>query len=319
MALLTKLFGKQDIADSRQLKAAIEHAVSAVQPLLIQASGYPDAYLKPVSVALEYAGHLAHSLPGPIPVDREAYAQNAFVHTLFPDINAISDAVTSSLSVQEYLRGSESRREFYALMGMRRIDKKFFGVELAGSTLQRDVAQQATYFISHTIVDPAPDETFVRNNIARRFFHKLVDKVKVRIELRRKSKEALIAERNELMQRLRFVSNIERAVIEERLGKLADELEAIVNSLELDHFLEDFETVLLHPEKHLHLNQSAITLDNMGIRRNTEDIEQGKEFNVSELIGYDRRDWTVTIVRYTNVQYETFAEKLDQAYRYLSL
>jgi len=221
--------------------------------------------------------------------------------------------------MQQYLRGSQSVGEFYALMGMRRVDKKLFGMELAGSTLQRDVAQQATYFVSHTIVDPSPDEALAREHIARRFFHKLVDKVKVRIEQRRQRKEALIAERNDLMQRLRSVSNIERAVIEGRMGKLAEELESIVESLELDHYLEDFEAVLLNPGEYLHLNQSTITLDNMGIRRGTEDIEQGHELKLSELIGYDRRDWTVTIVRYTNLQYETFAEKLDKAYRYLSL
>ena len=319
MGLLTNLFGKQDVSNSPQLRTAIEHAVSAVQPLLMQASGYPRAYFKPVGVALEYARDLAHSLPGPVLVDREAYAQDAFVHTLFPDINAISDAVSASLSMQEYLRGSKSGGEFYALMGMRRVDKKFFGMELAGSTLQRDVAQQATYFISHTIVDPSPDETLVRENIARRFFHKLVDKVKVRIEQRRQSKEALIAERNDLMHRLRFVNDSERAVMEERLNELGTGLESIVESLELDHYLEDFEAVLLHPEKYLHLKQSTITLDSMGIQRNTDDIEQSNELKLSELIGYDRRDWTVTIVRYTNLQYETFAEKLDKAYRYLSL
>ena len=77
--------------------------------------------------------------------------------------------------------------------------------------------------------------------------------------------------------------------------------------------------MLLHPEEYLRLNQTLITLDSMGIRRTADDTEKGKEFLLSELIGYDRRDWTVTIVRCTNLQYETFAEKLDKAYRYLSL
>lgn len=319
MGLLTNLFGKHDVPDSPQLETAIEHAVSAVEPLLKQTSGYPDHYRQPVSVALAYAKQLAGSLPGPVLINRDAYARDALVHVLFPDVNAIPDAIASSLAMQEYLRKPSSGNEFYALMGMRRVDKKFMGMEMAGATLQRDVMQRATYFISHTLENPSPDEALAREMIATRFFHSLVGKVKARIEQRRQSKETLTAEANALKTRLHEVNNIERAATEERMTKLAGGLQSIIESLEPEHFLADFEAVLLHPEEYLHLNQTLITLDNMGIWHTADETGQGKEFMLSELIGYDRRDWTVTIVRCTNLQYETFAEKLDKAYRYLSL
>jgi hypothetical protein len=318
MGLLTNLFGKHDAPDSHQLKTIVEHAVSAVEPLLTQTRHYPDRYIQPVSVALAHAKQLADSLPGPVLIDREAYARDAFVHVLFPDVNAISDAIASSQSMQEYLRSPTYTGEFYALMGMRRVDKKFMGMKMAGATLQRDVVQQATYFTSHTIENPSPDETLTRKKIATRFFLNLVDKVKTRIEQRRQSKEALITERSTLMSRLHFASDTERAAIEERVTKLENGLQFIIESLEPEHFLEDFEAVLLNPEEYLHLNQTSITLDSMGIRRSADDAEQGKEFMLNELIGYDRRDWTVMIVRCASLQYETFAERLDKAYRYLS-
>ena len=319
MGLFTNLFGKQDIPESSRIETAVEHAVSAVEPLLKQTGGYPEHYHRPVSVALEYARQLAGSLPGPVLIDREAYARDAFVHALFPDANAISDAITSSLSMQEYLHKPVSGNEFYALMGMRRVDRKLMGMELAGATLQRDVVQQATYFISHTLENPAPDEALAREKIAAGFFLSLVGKVKSRIEQRRQSKEALIRERNALQPHLRFAGDVERAATEDRMDKLTDGLQSIIESLEPEHFLADFETVLLHPEEYLRLNRTSITLDSMGIRRPADDTAQGREFVLSELIGYDRRDWIVTIVRCTNMQYETFAEKLDKAYRYLSL
>ncbi|MFZ2160879.1 MAG: hypothetical protein WAW02_01555 [Sideroxyarcus sp.] len=319
MGLLTNLFGKQDMADAPHLETAVAHAVSAVEPLLMQTGGYPDRYRQPVSAALAYARQLADSLPGPVLIDREAYARDAFVHALFPDANAISDAIASSLSMQEYLRRPISGNGFYALMGMRRVDKKFLGMEMAGATLQRDVVQQATYFINHTLENPSPDEALAREMIATSFFHSLVDKVKARIELRRQSKETLTAETNALMPRLRHINDIERAATEERMDKMADELQSTIESLEPEHFLADFEAVLLHPEEHLRLNRTSITLDSMGIRHTADDPGQGKEFMLCELIGYDRRDWNVMIVRCTDLQYETFAEKLDKAYRYLSL
>jgi hypothetical protein len=319
MGLLTNLFGKQDMPDSPQLETAIEHAVSAVEPLLKQTGGYPDRYRQPVSVALAYAKQLASSLPGPVLIDRDAYARDALVHVLFPDVNAISDAIASSLAMQEYLRKPPAGNEFYALMGMRRVDKKFMGMEMAGTTLQQGVVQQATYFISHTLENPSPDEALAREMIATRFFHNLVGKVKARIEQRRQSKETLTTETNALMSRQRLVNDIERSANEERVTKLENGLQSVIESLEPEHFLADFEAVLLHPEEYLRLNQTLITLDSMGIRRTADDTVRGKEFMLSELIGYDRRDWTVTIVRCTNLQYETFAEKLDKAYRYLSL
>ena len=275
MGLLTNLFGKQDIPDSPQLQTAVEHAVSAVNPLLKQTSGYPDRYLQPVSVALAYARQLADSLPGPVLIDREAYARDAFVHALFPDANAISDAITSSLAMQEYLRRPVSGNEFYALMGMRRVNRKVMGMEMAGATLQRDVEQQATYFISHTLENPSPQEALARERIATRFFYALVGKVKGRVEQRRQSKEALITERNALQPRLRFVDGIERAATEERMAKLADGLQSIIESLEPEHVLADFEAVLFHPEEYLRLKQTSITLDSMGIRRAADDTERG--------------------------------------------
>lgn len=319
MSLFSDLFDKHDAADSAQLRMAVDQAVSAVEPLLKQTGGYPDRYFEPVSVALDYSRLLACSLPGPVQVDRETYARDAFVHALFPDANAITEAITASVSMQEYLRRATASNEFYALMGMRRVNKKQVGMELAGAALQRDVVQQATYFISHTLENPSPDESLAREKIATRFFHRLVGKVKARIEQRRKGKEALITERNTLMPRLRFANDIERAEVEERMSRLTDSLQSTIESLELDRYLSDFEAVLLHPEEHLRLNQTLITLDSMGIRRTANDGERGNELVFSELIGYDRRDWTVTIVRCSNLQYESFAEKLDKAYRYLTI
>lgn len=319
MKLIPNLFRKQSSGASA-LKTAVEHAVSAVEPLLLHRRGYPQRYHRPVAAALEYAGQLAVSLPGPVRIDREAYARDPFVHILFPDINAIPDAITSSLAMQEYLRHPPSGDEFYALMGMRRVDKKLIGMELAGETLlQRDVVQQTTYFVSHTLENPSPGESLTRERIATQFFQCLVRKVKARIDQRKQSKEALISERDELTKRLRFASDIERDEAEQRIADLSEGLGALVESLDPDRYLDDFEAVLLHPEEHLRLVRTSLTLDSMGIRREEGDAGQGREFTFSELIGYDRRNWTVTLVRCADLEYETFAERLEKAYRYLTL
>jgi hypothetical protein len=319
MWLFNNLFNLHDTPDNPALLAAIERAVSAVEPLLKQTDDYPDRFRQPVSVALEYAKRLAYSLPGPVTIDREAYARDAFVHALFPDINAITDAVTSSLALQEYLRKTPASNDFYALMGTRRIEKKVLGMELSASTLQREVPQQAVYFSSHTLENPSPDESHAREMTAMRFFDSLAGKVKELIEQRKQNKEALIAKRNALQAQLHTANAAERTATEHHLAEVSTELRAAVESLELERYLADFKTVLLHPEEYLHLNHTSIILDSMGIRRTANDGERGQQLMFSELIGYDRRDWTLAIVHCTNIEYHSFAERLEKASRYLTL
>lgn len=317
MGLIGKLFARHGTPDTPALKAAMDRAISLVEPLLGQTDGYPERYRQPVSTALEYTARLAASLPGPVKLDRSAYAQDAWVHVLFPDINSISAAYTSSMALQQYLHESQPNSEFYALMGMRRIEKKIFGIEPSGMTVQRDVAQQVVYFNNHTIEFAAPSETLSRELIAMRFFDSLVGKVKDRIELRRHTKKSLAEKIGKLIPRLDNALEPDKAALEQRLAILTSGLDSLIESLNPENYASDFEAVMLHPEESLHLRQVSITLDSMGIKRSGEDADRGKDFTFSELVGYDRRDWTVVVVKCINPQHETFAERLDQAYRRL--
>jgi len=78
MGVFGHLFGHRSEQVNPELLAAIDRAVSAVEPLLKQMSGYPDSYRKPVAAALEYARVLAASVPGPVTIDRESYAGDAY-------------------------------------------------------------------------------------------------------------------------------------------------------------------------------------------------------------------------------------------------
>ncbi|MFA5826249.1 MAG: hypothetical protein WC825_09795, partial [Gallionellaceae bacterium] len=106
--------------ETPELLPAIERAVSRVEPLLMQSGKYPEAYREPVMKALEYAHSLALSIPGPVTVDLDSYARDAYVHAIFTSMDNLSEAFRTSLAMQEYLREHHSSDEVYALMGMRR-------------------------------------------------------------------------------------------------------------------------------------------------------------------------------------------------------
>ena len=319
MGVFGHLFGHRSERDSPALLLAIERAVSAVEPLLKQINGYPDSYRKPVAVALEYAHRLAASVPGPVMVDLESYASDTYVHALFPSVDLIRDALCTSHTIQDYLHEFPASDELYALTGMRRIEKTVVGMELSGLTVQRDVLQQAVYFTSHTIEHAALSEQRARERVEMSFFDSLVDNVSKRMEQRKRDKQSQLHEKDLLTARLRAANEQTRPALEEELSRMISSMQSTGSLLELRNYVADFEAVLLHPEEYLRLDQTAINLDSMGIRRAAGDAERGEAILFNDLIGYDRRDWTVTMVHCSNLQNESFAARLDKAYRKLAV
>jgi hypothetical protein len=317
MGMFANLFGHDNNRGAPELLSAIERAVSTVEPLLKQMRGYPGYYREPVAAALAYAQGLASRVPGPVMVDRESYAKDAFVHVLFPDADFVEEAICSSSAMQDYFRNFPAADELYALMGMRRFEKSMVGMELSGQTIQHDVVQRVVYFTSHTLENAAPSEQQARSLVAASFLDSLVGKVKERVAERKRSKQSKQLEKDLLMARIHAAPAQERPLLKNELARLMDSIQSSTSSLELSHYAEDFEAVLLDPGQYLRLEQRPLILDSMGIRRERDGASGGEALMFYELIGYDRRDWTVTMVRCRNLHRESFATKLEKAYRRL--
>ncbi len=319
MGVFRHLFGFDQQQDTPELLSAIEHAVSGVEPLLKQAGRYPQAYRKPVMTALEYAHNLAHSVPGPVEVNLDSYAKDAYVHAIFPSMDFVSDAFGASQAIQEYFRENPATHEIYALMGMRRREKAMIGMELSGEVIQREVPQQVVYFISHTIADPAPSEQQARDRVAWGFFNNLVGKVAARVKQRKQELQSQQQEMDLLKARLHAADAKSRPALQEELSRMLTRMQTTTQSLDLHNYLDDFNAVLLNPEQHLRMEQFPMILDSMGIKRDTDGVTQGEPIIFNDLIGFDRRDWTVTMVYCNNIKSETFAARLETELRRLSL
>ena len=317
MDVFEHLFGQGSGEDKAVLDAAIDRAVSAVEPLLKQTGGYPDNYRKPIAAALEYAHNLAADLPGPVTVDRESYAKDPFVHSLFPSADLIHDGFCASQSLRDYQRKFPASDELYALMGMRRGEKAVAGTELSGQTVRQGGSQKAVYFTSHTIEDPAPTEQMARDLAAMSFFDSLVSKVRIRIGLRKQELLARMEEKDLLTDLLLAANPRKRPALELELSRTMKAMQLVSDSLELRNFMADFEAVMLHPEEYLRMVETPIVLDGKGIRRDVGATGRAEAIVFSDLIGYDRRDWTVTMVRCNNLRSVSFDAKPEDLYRKL--
>jgi hypothetical protein len=319
MSWLGQLLGHEQGNDDPALLTAIERALSQVEPRLMQTSGYQALYQKPVAHALAYANSLAALVPGPVEINRESYAKDALVHALFPSADFVTDAFCASRALHDYYHHNPDADELYALMGMRRVEKTLLGMEYSGTLLQRDVVQSVVYFTSHTIENPASTEEQARARVTLSFFDSLVGKVKKRVEARRLEQRLKIQEKDSLVARLRAADGHMRSRLESEFADMLANIQSDSGAQDFGQYLEDFESVLLHPEQHLRLDQTPIILDRMGVKRESIDLGQAESVLFNELIDYDRRNWTVAMVHCRNMRSESFADRLEKSYRQLAV
>lgn len=317
MGLFAHLFSHDRDEDHPALHSAIERAVDQVEPMLRQVRGFPSAYRKPVAHALRYAHTLASALPGPVDINRKAYASDTLVHALFPSADDIDTAFYSSLAVQDYFRKNPDAGKICAMMGMRRMEKHILGMELEGEVMHRDIMQTVVYFSSHTIEHLAPTEQQARESVSWSFFDRLVSKIKARVEIRKRDLQVQQQEKDLLVSRLYGAGEEERAEMEKQLHVLIGKMQNTASAIDLGHYIEDFEAVLLQPETYLRLDQVPIVLDSMGIVQEGDRARAQDAVLFNELIGYDRRNWTITMVCGENLKPVLQTVTPEQAYRKL--
>jgi hypothetical protein len=301
------------------LELAVAQAVDKVEPLLRQVGGYPDRYAWAVAHGLEYARALASQIPGPLSVDREHFATDPTVHALFGSVDEVKAAMCSSQAMREYVQACPVAQEVYALMGMRRRERQALGMDMEGEVLRRDVAQTLVYFSDHTIAQPAESEADSRERIAWSLFDSLIAHVQKRITTRKEEKAALEQEKDELMARLHGGSTQPREVLQQQLQGVLGKLSDVTASLDLRRYAEDFDAVLHEPGKHVYLKEVDMVLDDMGVLRAEGEPSAGKSVRFADLVGRDRRRWTVTLVHCQGIGRPTLSEQLEKANRWLAI
>lgn len=317
------LFGRwlhrnQALADP-DVALAIGRAVDRVDPLLRQVAGYPERYADGVARGLAYARELAARVPGPLNIDRAHFASDPTVHALFASVDEVKAAMCASKAMRDYAEARPLATEVYALMGMRRRTKNALGIDLEGDILRREVPQTLVYFTDHTIVQPAESEAESREGIAWGLFDGLVEHVRRRIDARREEKMTLDRDKDALLARLRLRNGDERKALQTQLADLLERLTAATASLEPRRYADDFDAVFGQPETHVYLNEVAITLDGMGVLRSEGGTHTGQPVNFVDLIGRDRRRWTITLVHCRDIERTTLSEQLEKANRWLTI
>lgn len=311
--------GNGAASEDPRLPQAIERAVERVEPRLKQVGGYPGRYRAAIALALRYSDQLAGAIPGPLELDPEHFFRDPLVQAVFTSHEDIQHMLLCSRAMRKYQRSPDAGPDIHALMGMRRTEKKVFGMEIEGAVLRRDVAQQSITFSDHILSCIAADETGARALVAWLIFDGLIAQVANHIEALRQEKNELGQRRDDIMARLRGSSGERRVALEQELDLLLSGLMDATQRLNLDRMPGYFEALLRTPETLVRLEQRQFRLDGMGIQRTRDDASISHLLTFTDLLGQDRRRWNVTLVRFPYQELPPLSERLEDANRWLAI
>lgn len=291
---LQRLFAPDGGADDGVVERCLEHAVDIIDPKLRIDSAYQRHLREPVARLLRHAEQFAAQVPGPIELGRHEYAADPLVHALFGSADELPRVLGQSIALRDYLEGAPPDESgVYAVMGVRRGEKKVLGVELQGDVIHRDVPQSIVYFSAHTLVGPSTTEADTRRFLARSAFESVAKRLADEITKQRGERKELRAER--AMLRAQARSSADEA-LRKKLSDLEYRLRALGAKLQPKAVRDRIAALMSHPELLLRLETTTERLTRMGVRAGPGSTDSADTIAFPELVGRDRRRWVVVLV-----------------------
>lgn len=301
-------------------QAGIERAVSTVEPLIRQVSGYRDKLAPAVHGALDYCGNIAARIPGPVEISRAAFAADPLVHALFGSADDIETMLARSQCVRDRLMEiSLGSGQCCALLGMRHREKSGFGVAMTGEIVRVDTPQKTLYFTDHTLAEPSPDLAVARDRLRLALFDGLLKSfaahvADVRAEHAHLYKEQAI---ESAWARSRSVPDSGPESHTRRLDDLRARLQTSGNALRPENLLDMLADCLATPEPYLRLDPVQVSVDRAGIITGTGAPGTGDTLHFAELTSRDQRRWVVILARIEREEARRALERLEAARRYI--
>lgn len=308
-------------APDEETRQAIGRAVQTVDPRLATIGGFERKLAPAVRHALAYCDGLVAAIPGPIDINVQAFGSDPLVHAFFAAPGDIGRMLGASREVRKFItsgRASDAD-EFFAMIGMRRKEKTVPGLEMHGETIQEGAPRRLLYFADHTLHQLSPSLDATQRGLRDTAFESLA-----------KSFAVQLADLRARRQDLRTVWDQERALgrsadsPEEadrharRRQELEESLRKAAESLEPGHVLDAFAAWLAAPELRLHLEETSVAVDRLGVMAAPGREDAGVQtLSFPELIGRDRRRWIVLLARISREDARRAQQESAQASRYL--
>jgi len=307
------------------LRKALDRVADMVDPLLKATPGFEKHLSGPVEYALGYCDGLVASLPGPIDINRKAFANDPLVHALFATADDIDQMLGRSQAVRDFLAEPRSWESeyFYAMFAARRQQKKQLGMAQQGEVIRHDVSQLVLYFSGQTLIEPNCELDTTLHGLRSLAMDSLLHTFRAHVHALRDEREGLrsdVSVERAHIALLRGTSGgTERTVGTRHLAELDAKLRLTAESLMPEHLITALADYLKSPEPALHLTPVSITVDRQGIvsDESTEDINV-HTLSFPELTARDRRLHLAMLARISRDEALEAVEMVrDQQHRFM--
>lgn len=303
---LTHWFEAGSPADAA-MAALADRAVSLAAPQ-VKILGHYQGLLQPaVEHAARYCADLVSAIPGPREITPQRFASDPLIHALFASSDDIRQMLGRSEDLRHFLDAEDNRDSnvFYGLLGMRAHEKSVLGTALQGEIIRQEVPQRLLYFTDHTVSSLGAHPEDVRRRLEQAAFDSLLHQYSDQMA-------ALRLEREKLGGALGFKrGTLAGREIEERMAELTEALSPEAQVKALARWLAS-------PESVLRLKETPRKVDALGVIAADRASEAtGEILRFPELLGRDRRIWTVLLVAIPRESALEAARQEANAHRYI--
>lgn len=307
------------------LHKALDRVAELVDPVLKITPGFERKLAAPLQHALGYCDGLVAALPGPIDINRHAFATDPLIHALFATADDIDQMLGRSQAVRDYLASACSWDSpyFYAMFAARRQEKRQLGMAKQGDLIRADVPQTVLYFSGQTLIEPSCELDATRHSLRCKALESLLHSFRSHLDVLRHERDGLRADASVERAHLTVLRGTSGGPAYEvgtrHLAELDKRLRQCADALMPEHLLDALADYLRSPEPALHLTPVSITVDNLGIVRPDEPEDFNLHtLNFPELTARDRRLHLAMLARINRDEALEAVEMVrDQQHRFM--
>jgi hypothetical protein len=315
-------------ADSQlgaSLDQAVEHVVDETNSRLRALPGYGQRLRRPVEHAFRYIDELVESIPDPVFCSRSTFVSDPRVNAFFATPGQLQEVFSRSEEVRELFAAHAVAGDCWALLCMRKDERKQFGTALIDGELRREVMQTGVSFTDHQIVAPGLSDEEARRGLKCCIFNNLLSYVRRRgntaKETVQEAENRLRVLRGRLQQKRAFaadaasVAEIEAQI--ERQERLLDLEDLRLDSLE-DH-LAFVAGVLRDPTQVVRRADRMLRLTRMGIKIESGPSQGANAIPLSEIHVACHEPRVAVLVRFPRAELLPEQDYLQRADLFLAV
>ncbi|MCG6859824.1 MAG: hypothetical protein LJE70_00825 [Chromatiaceae bacterium] len=273
---------------SGTLEQAVEYVVDATFSRLRFLPSYARRLRRPVAATFRHIDELVEDFPGAILCSQSAFSEDPRVNAFFVDPRHLREVFSESEQVRELFDTNPDTEECYALLCMKKEERRRLGMALVGELVQKEVMQTTVSFTDHQFFSPSASEAEARHSLKCCIFNGLLAHIRKREREERIRVIELEDRRGSLVSRLNRTASEgdgeSRDALQGMIADIGRELMREIPRLASPEYHFDLLTdVLGNPTQYVSGSPGSIHLSRLGIKLEGGRSDSGDEIPLFEI------------------------------------